>query len=348
MHSLNLYGRLAESDSYRGNLTRHAPDWQRSIRAIGGFWTGSFTITADTMGRAEMVNLYNTAIGQRVVESVSSLVTWEGEIVELRLTLDGLTYLRSLDVERWHNKVAVRHPTGITAWAEDTDSSDIYGESCYIDTVGNPYGATAAEARRNRILSENAYPRSRPTGGLASAEGQPAENRLEVTCAGYVFGMNRRYQASDIATANLSAQITTLVGNSEFVTAGRISTNTLQVPVQAVGIYSRLWDTIADFIEAGDANGNRYIGGVWAGRKFHYQAAETAQTHVWRNGRLYDKAGTLVPPPLIRPDIIVRLANSPSSVYAPSGEDLDRCVYIEEVEFTAPDRYRLIPREGAL
>jgi len=50
-------------------------------------------------------------------------------------------------------------------------------------------------------------------------------------------------------------------------------------------------------------------------------------------------------PTLIRPDIIVRIG-SPFVTEPLSGNEWDKNVYIEEVEFVAPNGYRLIPADG--
>jgi len=351
MITLQLFDRLAEgTGSYRMDLTRHARNWARTIRAVGGFWTGDFEITSTTMGRLEMVNFYNTAIGQRVAEKTAGITTWEGEIVEMILSLDGVQYKRTLNPNQFQNKVKVRYPAGVTAYSEKTGSSDVYGESVAIDVVGASYDSTAAAARRDRILAEKAYPRSRPSGGLSSNAGaEQSETFLSVLCAGYVFSMNRRYQESDVAATNVSDQISTLVGNSEFVSAGRIDSNTLSVPVSVEGIPSRLWDLIEEMIDMGDASGNRWVGGCYAGREFHYEAAETAVSHRWRNGQLVDLGGVPMIPSTIRPNIIVELDGSPAGAVLPGGNvwDNPKRAYIEEVEFMAPNIYRLVPRGGA-
>jgi hypothetical protein len=352
MYNLLLYERAAISaTNHRGNITRLAQGWHHSTRAKGGYWLGDFGITNEQLTRGEIVDLYNNAIGWRITEQSYGFTTWEGEIVELRLTLDGTEYTRTLDPERWHNKVAVKYPAGTTAWSEDTDSSDLYGESCYLDTVGSPYGQTAAEARRDRRLAEYAFPRSRATGGLSSAEREnPSAVSLDVMCAGYVFSVNRRYRTTDTAAANLSAQISTLVGESEFVTAGDITTNTLQVPISTTGAPARLWDIIEELIGMGDASGNEYVGGVYAGRVFDYEAAATTVTYYWRNETLYDAAGNPALPTHIKPNTVVELVNAPRSQAVPGGGTLDKPnrVYIEEVEFIAPNGYRLVPRVGPM
>jgi len=348
MYNLLLYERLAiSSTNFRRNITRLAQDWHRSTRARGGYWLGDFSIGQDQLTRGEIVDLFNNAIGWRVVEVSYGPTTWEGRISQLRLTIDGAEYTRSLDLESWHNNVAVRYPPTITDWAENASSIALYGESCYVDSVGSPYAAVAAEARRDRRLAEYAYPRSRATGGLAS-EKEARGVRLDVLCAGYAFTVNQRYRLTDTAPANLSTQVGVLVGESEFVTAGMIATNTLQVPISTEGIPTRLWDLIEELIGMGDDTGAEYTGGVYAGRVLNCAAAATTVTYSWRNGVLYNGAGNPTLPTYIQPDTIVELVDAPRSQAAPGGsvKEKPNRVYIEQVEFIAPDAYRLTPRYG--
>jgi hypothetical protein len=318
---------------------------------MGGYWLGGFTIAEQSMTHSHIINFFNVSIGRRVVEKSASIITWEGEIVQMDLAHNGLNYRRTLDYERWHNRVKVAYTDAstavatATAWSENTGSSDIYGESNYIDVVGDNYDATSAVALRDRRLAEHAYPRPFPEGGFASQDAGERGTSLNVMTAGYVFGMNRRFRESDTAAGNVSAQISTLIGESEFVTTGHIEANTLQVPISGSEISFRIWDGVSDMIEMGDASGNRWTGGCWAGRKFHYEQAETMVTHYWRGSKLRDLAQQPVQPSLIKPDIIVQISDLPVGILPPGGNvwDNPRNVYIEEVEFIAPDQYRLIP-----
>jgi len=350
MFALQLYERPAwGATSYRRNITELARDWHHTSRRVGGFWTADFSISQEQLTRGEIVDFYNSAIGYRVVETSYGFITWEGEISQLRLMLDGAEYTRSLDTEHWMNKVAVVYPAGMTAWSENTDSSDIYGESCYIDTVSGPYNATAAEARRDRRLAEFAYPRSRGAGGLQGGDrSSEGETSLAVMCAGFVFSINRRYRTTDTAPANASTQISTLVGESEFVSAGDIETNTLQVPISTEGIPTRLWDLIEEMIGMGDASGNEMAGGVYGEREFNYEAAADTTTYYWRKQVLYDAAGAPMLPTHIKPNSIVELVNAPRSQTVPGAAWWDKAnrVAIQQVEFIAPNGYRLTPRYG--
>lgn len=345
-YTLRMYERVTRSTSaYIWDLTKLAPDWSRTIRARGGFFQGDFTISAEAMHLTNLVGIFNNAIGRRIVETTGSITTWEGEIVYMRLQLGDITYERTLDADRWHNRVKVQWGGGETEWEEEATSVGSYGESELIVQGSAAYDAAAAEGYRTKLIARDAWPRSWASDGLSTAQGPQQPPALYVQCAGYVFSMNRRYRETNIAAANISTQVSTLVGLSEFVSAGVINTNTTQAAVILSGTPMRLWDAIVELIEMGDDPGNEWVGGVYADRKFNYQAAETAITHEWRGGRLYQKGGADVQPTMLRPNIIVHLADVPAIATARSVLlDDPRNVYIDEVEFAAPDQFTLVPR----
>ena len=345
----------AGTDTYINNITSLARDWQRTTRAIGGYWLGDFIVGLDTLSQMDMIRFFEQYLGCKVIEKTSGIVTWEGEIAEMDLTVDDITYRRTLNPERWHNRVKVHYTDNTssnateTAWAENSDSIDVYGESEYIDVVGDHYTSASAEALRDRRLTENAYPIAVPTG--MAAQGTRTERdapSLHVICQGYVFSMNRQYRETDTAAAAMSTQITTLVGESEFVTAGSIETNSDTVAISCSEVATRLWDLIDEFIAMGDTSGNRWAGGVYNGLKLDYKQAETSVTHYWRDGQLVDKRSKPVMPSIIRPDIIMQISSSFTGIIPPGGYvwSNPQNIYIEEVEFIYPDQFRLIPYQG--
>lgn len=347
-YNLTLYGRAVQTTTAQEwNITRHATDWRRTIRAIGGFWQGDFTLTTETLRLESLVEVFNHWLGRRIVEESGLTTTWEGEIVYMRLSLGNLSFERSLDPQRWHNRVKVVWGGGETAWATDTyNSANMYGDSEYIEQGPATLTSTTAEALRDRLLGRDAWPRSWASGGLTLDASATGEATLYVQCAGYVFSMNRRFRETDISAAAISTQIGTIVGLSEFVTAGRMDTNSTQSAVVLAGTPMRLWDIVRELISMGDSSGNDWVGGVYAGRKFTYHQAESSITHNWANGRLYDKGGTRVPPTTMRPDTIVHLNEVPfiTNPWASGVLDNPLNVYVDEVEFQAPDQLSLIPR----
>jgi hypothetical protein len=355
MISLHLRNRATLDDGYESSLTAYAHTWRRTTRALGGYWMGDFKIAADRASVDEMAQFFARNLGKRVRELTYSIISWEGEITKLEFTVGGITYERTLTPERWHNKVKVSYTDAATSvaaatgWSENTDSSDVYGESCFIDVVGDNYDSTMADALRDRRITENAHPRTRSSRDLEkrSGSGLRTPPELRVYCAGYVFSMNRRYRESDTAAAALSTQVSALVGESEFVTTGFIETNADTAVISGSEVPFRLWDGIEDLIQMGDSSGNRWVGGVYNGRKFTYKQAETLVTHRWINGELMDIAGTPIIPSLLKPDTIVDIRDAPIGIVPPGGNVWDgpRRIYVEEVEFIAPDGYRLIPTD---
>jgi len=453
VYSLHLHRRLVDGADWECDLTRWINDsWRRTIRSTGGFWSADFVISG--VSQFKLQQLYSTMIGKRVVETSYGRITWEGEIVELTLTLNGVTYTQSLDTELWHNKVKTQYTypsaqdvqqgvlayvspggdpgfqdtlqdfsewetvgagesvyqieitnndgtscsgylgeatttlnaddsiwifrdrgrgiAGIngttvaktpisyivsdidnagtqqeTAWSENQASSDIYGESQYIEVLAEECYLAAAEAVRDRRLVDYAYPRSIPSGGLSSDEPQSGGDQLAVTCSGYVFSMNRRFYETNVMPLDVSVQLRTLIAASEYVTDGGILDNTsIKSPLTGATMTFRLWDEIEHLISLGNTSGARYVGGVDTGRLFRYDLAETTMLYEWRQGQLRYITGQLVPPTLIVPNIIVRL-EAPLVVPAP-GATFQSPVqsYITEVEFIAPRSYRLVPADG--
>ena len=108
MYSLGLFQRPTLSEAHVMNLTQYARNWQRSTRAVGGYWTGSFDLSAENMGRERLTDFYGRSLGYIVREYAGGgLLTWEGYIVEMRLVLDGVEYFTTLLPDWWHNYVKV-------------------------------------------------------------------------------------------------------------------------------------------------------------------------------------------------------------------------------------------------
>lgn len=351
MYSLGLYSRIAQTTTpnFIANITPIARDWQRSTRARGGYWLGSFHLSQEDLSRNELNWWFAHYLGNHIREKTAGYPSWEGMIFEMTLAQDGIQYRRTLDKEWFHNKVKVIYrdadAQSETAWSENTDSSDEYGEMQYIDPIGEATAA-AAGALRDTRLADFGFPRSRMIGGLEFSS-EPKEqivDQLQITVMGYVATMNWRYRESSIAATAASTALEDLVDDSEFVTAGAIDSNSLSVDVDC-STPQRLWDAIEDILLLGDASGNRWMGGVYEDREFDYNQAATEIEYYIRNGILIDKGGSAVIPSLLKPDFIVRNANAPAGGTPVGGNVWDdpRNAWITEVEFVAPDGLILKP-----
>jgi hypothetical protein len=91
--SLQLYDTPWSGNAPLGDVkARLGKTWRRSIRSVGGFWIG----TADYDGPLfEMRDMFLYGLGREIRETLGGLITWQGFITQLDLTLNGLTYSRN-------------------------------------------------------------------------------------------------------------------------------------------------------------------------------------------------------------------------------------------------------------
>jgi len=221
-----------------------------------------------------------------------------------------------------------------TEWYTDADSIAEWGRIEDILLEAAMTDATA-EAKVQTELARRAWPRSRPPVQFSIAD-TGKEDGLSIAFLGYPHTLKWRHLLTH-TTAGASTQIATLVGESEFVTAGAIDTNSTSYQIEE-GEPIRIWDELVDIIEAGDATGARWMGGVYGGRTFDYEARPTTLSYHYRGGRLLDVHGGTVEPWLARPGL-ARLDDAPIGPSEITGNIADdpRNVWISEVTFTAPD-----------
>ncbi len=353
-YGLELHPRISSTSrpralAFTGDLTAVARNWRRSSRAIGGYWLGSFTLSQEDMTRAELQEFYNLNVGCRLIERTYGMVSWEGYIVEMRYAQDGSEFGISLWPETFTNRVVVYYSDDIgsrqvTAQADNTDSQAEFGVCARRVSVAGTT-STGAEALRDRMLAEYAWPRSRERGSLAiTGEAlSPVPDQLEITVAGYWATLNWGYRATS-GTNAASALVSALVGASEFVTAGRIETNSLSVRVDCYPLPRRRGDLIEEITQQGDSSGNLWKCGVYGGRELVYEQAPAVARYQHRAGELLDIMGTPVVLSMMEPGFLVYNANAPAGWAQPgvsSAWDDPRVSYCEEVEFIAPDELLL-------
>lgn len=346
--SLLLYDKPAQSSAYWTNLDYHAQAWKRTKRANRGYHIGSFQIQNAEM--TQLTDFYNTWMGNRVVESTYGITSWEGIIWQLDLVKNGINYRRTLNPEFWHNRIKVFYTTGAGAqafidWSENTDSSGIYGEMEKIITLGTE-SAAGATGHQSTALTEYAWPRSRNVGGISIGEVKPnsGSDGLYITTAGFWSTLNWQYYESTQSEQDADVAITALVGASEFVTAGRIEANTMDVTSEGQSTPQRVGDLIEAIVKDGDSSGNIWRGGVYADKKFVYEQVPTTVDYIYRDGMLYNKAGTPVIPELLDPGFYLRDTNAPTGSQPPGSSNLwddPQVSYCDEVELEAGVALRL-------
>ncbi|MHA2086372.1 MAG: hypothetical protein ACXABD_21720, partial [Candidatus Thorarchaeota archaeon] len=229
MTTLHLYDRPAQGTQQRVNLYGLHEGWRRKKRAIGGFHTGKFAVK--NKGMLELTDFYNSWIGMKIVESTFGMESYSGIVWQLDLIKNGVNYRRTLNPKYWHNRVKVFYTDSdgtqqTAAWSENTDSSGIYGVMEYVYSIGDD-SANGAASKRDSKLTDYAWPKSRHVGGVEVGRVKPKTTRdgLYITTAGFSSTMNWQYYESSGGTS-ASTVINNLLNGTEFVTAGRIETNT--------------------------------------------------------------------------------------------------------------------------
>lgn len=107
MYSLALCGRPTRGEPFIRDITTVAKGWRRTTKAVGGYNLGSFAVESSEMTIARMERFFEENLGCVVQEYSGGQLSWEGIILEMRLMVDGVERMRTLDPEYTHNKVDI-------------------------------------------------------------------------------------------------------------------------------------------------------------------------------------------------------------------------------------------------
>src|SRR3990172_6631837 len=91
--SLSLYDNVKQSSAHLFDLSGRIPRWRRSIRDPGGFWIGEGAYESEEQ---DMRRLFMTGLGLELREISGGLITWQGFISELEMTLGGVIWRRAM------------------------------------------------------------------------------------------------------------------------------------------------------------------------------------------------------------------------------------------------------------
>lgn len=296
-----------------------------AIEIISGAWTLAVHNTANDqpIASAVTVDMGNDVLLVRIGENNATTAVY----VRLTAAATGAEMYADAAV------LQVAPTRAETEWSTDADSIAEYGR---IEDVLLEAAMTDAAAAGNVLtqLAQRAWPRTRPPVAFSVAAGQ--EDGLSILFAGYCETLKWLY-ALTAGTAGASTQVAALIAESGFVTAGAIESNTMSYQIEQDEPV-RIYDVLMNILRAGSASGARYIGGVYAGRKFNYETASTTLDYHYRGGRLLDILGGPVDPWLARPGL-ARLDDAPvgpGELTSDIGDD-PRNIWISEMEFIAPD-----------
>lgn len=217
-----------------------------------------------------------------------------------------------------------------TSWYNDTNSQAEYGIIEYIvSEIGMTYGA--ANARAQTELANKAWARVKPPMQIETI-GDKDEARLDLVFLGYVYTLRNWYTELGGTEDYASDIITGLIGEAQFVTTGRIQSNTLDYHVDDFEQY-RAWDVIRNATLAGDASANRWTCGVYDGKRFFYEQASDTPVARIRGGKIVSNGGGMLEGWLARPGI-VSLDDMPIAYDISARlEDRLNMAWMNEVEF---------------
>jgi hypothetical protein len=354
--SINVYKPTIGAGTYTPNgtlvlsgLQDEVDAYQHTIAALGGYESASFSIN----DRLDKLEDWLDRLGYHVeVYSPDLVLIWEGFINRISLNLGGLAVVRG-NLTDIGNRVECIYST-----VDTTTTPPTVGMRARTDTVNDPTsqgrygiiqkilsvgGATqvTAEQIRDTWLNENAEPETSQS--YSSGGGQ---TNVTVDCVGYYkfLDLYAYNQTANTGTLNVSTAIQNAIAanlNALFSTDYTLITaNTLQTQ-RYVNDDDTAWGYIKYLTSQGDASDNRYLFGIYAGRRAVYEVQPTDTAYLQRitdnrqdvetpTGQIVKPWDVLPGRWLLYPDFLV------GRITPANKRDDSRYEFIERVTYTAP------------
>lgn len=275
-------------------------NYRMSHSIMGGDWSAKFNLSGT---EAQLKNFFLTKLGSHVEHKIGQQNAWEGYVYEMDLTTKGIT--RRMGMGTIRNRVKAKYTdengdTQTTAWYDDIKSQRMYGKIEQIIWLEGVLQATA-EATAQTYLKLAAFPEPEVIN-----ISETNETSLEVTCAGYAFSLNNLYVTAGNGTSqNVSTYIKDIVDtDAQYVTAGRIDTNTTQVKT-SFNRDIRVWDALEELTETGNGT-TPYTIQITSKRRLTYWDRPATPTILWQPNAVATRSGRnhLHGPYRIRPGIM--------------------------------------------
>jgi hypothetical protein len=307
---------------------------QVKVNVVSGSWRVS--VNRSDTDAALAADSTHGAVGEKVFNfTIPAANTYAGT-VDFRITSEAALHgTGSIYGDGAYFELApVRAETN---WKTDADSIAMYGrmENVLLD-VAEVWSQAAAHATTS--MKKSAWPRLVGQNEFATVDPQTlgsTPNKLSLLLHGYVHTLANKYVQTTQPALGQAAdtQVRSVISEAEFVTAGGININTVTFQIDNRAPI-RHWQVLSDIIAMGDAAGNRWIGGVGAGRLFHYQQADGLVWYHYRGGKYYNSAGGELEPWFAKPSHLLYLDDSPVGPTQISGnvEDDPHVQYVAEVE----------------
>lgn len=308
-------------------------EFQIHVNAISGSWRIAINKTSDDSKVAAASTRGTTGVQQFNLSIPAN--TYVGN-VRVRITSEAAAGTIYGDAA----VLQIAPQAGDTGWQRDLVSISEYGRIDEILLEGS-LSAAAANAKALTTLARYGWPRLLPPDSFTETAGD--ENRLSVTCYGYVFTLPWRMNET-YGTYAMSTVVSNLLSGLDYVSAGVIDTNSTSYTIEN-RVQLPLWQILKTLATSGDASGNLWQLGVYADRKLNYTQFSSEVAYRFRHGNLYNVAGGLFEPWLAQPGWM-QLDDAPivpGSISANAFDDPRRAL-IEEVVYIAPDQLQLSSR----
>lgn len=322
-----------------------------TIKAMGGYWSASFTIN----DRLVKLEDWLDRLGYHIeIYSPSLIKVWEGFIVNAFANVGGASVERGPFTEIG-NKVATVYSTvdstttpptvgmrAKTTYATDATSQGRYGIVEKHVSVGGASATTAAQIR-DVWLEENKKP---TTGKTFNSNSGATDTGITIECLGYVWWLNSYVYNQTANTGTLA--ISTILQNVLAADPnGVFSTDYSGITANAYAVQRYVnddnlaWNYIKSLVSKGDTNDNRYLFGIYNDRKAYYAAIPTEIKYLQRladpKQRIELTNGIEVKPWDVRPgkwsqftDFLI------GKLQGDSLRDDERNVFIEQTTFSIP------------
>jgi hypothetical protein len=334
-------------------IRRSVSGYSHKIGAFGGFLSSEMSINTS---KAEAENWAMEGLGRDIVVYGDDLQEiWNGFVNGISIELGSLSFSRG-PLLAIANDVTVAYQTtsyatnppvpgyrATTAAGTNADSQTSYGVLERI-LSGGQTDATEAAQIRDTYLTENKDPQ---TNHKVKSSGKQGPT-VKLSCVGYGRFLERYYYAQTVSSgqintnAKIQAVVTADPSSRLSTDYGNVTTNTLQVGAYENGDRTGL-AVIKDIVSRGDSSDNRYLFGVYEGRKISYGAIPTDYEYVLRlhdpEKRVRTVGGQEVFPWNVRPgkwlfhpDFLTGFSMQPNT-----GDlrDDPRVMFIESVRYSA-------------
>lgn len=224
-------------------------------------------------------------------------------------------------------------------WFIDANSISEYGrmELAVLDVAMTN---AAANAKATTTKNKLAWPKALPPNEFTLIGNEmldTSKDKLALTVHGYVHTLANKYSLTT-GTAAASAHVAAIITNeAEFLLPGSINSNTLSYQIDDRAPIKH-WQIVSDITHAGDAVGNRWVCGVYAGKYFDYRQADNDVAYRYRGGKFYNASGGELEPWFAEPGHLLYLDDLPVGPTQISGftEDDPHNLFIAEVEMGPP------------